>query len=134
MVAGTILYKLLAPQGSLWIGNGVQNAAAGLVLVPFAAFADSGTITLNWQLVLAFAFLVLFVSIFAYLIWFYLLDAVGATAASAYHFLMPPLGLFFGWLLLGERTEPLDLLGVLPVALGIWLVTHATTSRPGAKP
>ena len=129
MVAGTILYKLLAPKGSLWIGNGVQNAAAGLVLIPFAAFADLGAITLNWQLVLAFAFLVLFVSIFAYLIWFYLLDAFGATAASSFHFLMPPLGMLFGWLILSEHIAVSDLLGVVPVAIGIWLVTCGDRAR-----
>jgi len=124
MVAGTILYKLLEPKGSLWIGNGVQNAAAGLVLIPFAALSDFSAITLNWQLAAAFAFLVLLVSIFAYLIWFYLLDACGATAASAYHFLMPPLGMLFGWLILSERLATMDLVGIVPVAIGIWLVTH----------
>jgi drug/metabolite transporter (DMT)-like permease len=36
MVGGTILFKRLAPNGGLWIGNGVQNLAGGLVLVPFA--------------------------------------------------------------------------------------------------
>src|SRR5437868_1452690 len=30
IVAGTILFKLLAPKGSLWIGNGVQNLAGGI--------------------------------------------------------------------------------------------------------
>src|SRR6202047_5562929 len=34
IVAGTILFKLLAPKGSLWIGNGVQNLTAGAVLLP----------------------------------------------------------------------------------------------------
>src|SRR5205807_628746 len=124
MVAGTMLYKLLAPKGSLWLGNGVQNVAAGLVLIPFAALADVGTITLNWPLAAAFAFLVLFVSIFAYLIWFYLLDGYGATAASSFHFLMPPLGMLFGWLILSEHIAVSDLLGVVPVAIGIYLVTR----------
>src|SRR5580658_7060795 len=41
IVAGTILFKLLAPKGSLWIGNGIQNLTGGLVLVPFAlAFSN----------------------------------------------------------------------------------------------
>jgi len=71
-------------------------------------------------------------SIVAYLLWFHLLDVAGASTASAYHFLMPPLGLFFGWLLLDERAEPFDLLGVVPVALGIWLVTHGTAPRAAA--
>jgi drug/metabolite transporter (DMT)-like permease len=53
----------------------------------------------------------------------------GATAASAYHFLMPPLGMLFGWILLGEHVYAPDLLGVVPVAAGIWLVTRPSHSR-----
>jgi drug/metabolite transporter (DMT)-like permease len=37
---------------------------------------------------------------------------------------MPPLGLLFGWMLLGEPIAPLDLIGIIPVALGIYLVTR----------
>jgi drug/metabolite transporter (DMT)-like permease len=124
MVAGTVLYKLAAPQGSLWLGNGVQNAAAGVVLIPFAAAAGVATVVPNWQLLTAFAFLVLFVSVFAYLIWFHLLDAYGATAASSFHFVMPPLGMLFGWLILGEHVAARDLLGIVPVVIGIYLVTR----------
>ncbi len=50
-------------------------------------------------------------------------------AASSYHFLNPPLGVFFGWLLLGEHLSLLDLLGIVPVASGIYLVT-----RPAKQP
>src|ERR1700724_115105 len=60
IVAGTILFKLLAPKGSLWIGNGIQNLAAGIVLLPFAfTFADVSDIVPNAQLLGAFAFLTL---------------------------------------------------------------------------
>ncbi|MFD2030538.1 EamA family transporter [Ancylobacter dichloromethanicus] len=75
------------------------------------------------------AFLVVAVSIGGYGLWFYLLTRASATAASSLHFLMPPLGLFFGWLLLGEAVPPLDILGIVPIALGIWLVT-----RPARAP
>jgi drug/metabolite transporter (DMT)-like permease len=131
LVGGTILYKLLAPNGGLWIGNGVQNLAGGVALVPFAfAFESVGEIVPSWRLFLALAYLVLVVSAFAFVLWFQLLTERGATAASAYHFLMPPLGIFFGWLLLGEHVAWPDLLGVLPVAIGIYLVTRpAGTSQ-----
>jgi drug/metabolite transporter (DMT)-like permease len=125
LVAGTILFKLFAPRGSLWIGNGVQNLAAGIVLLPMAfTFADVGDIVPNARLVGAFAFLVLGGSILAYLLWFHLLKACGATAASAYHFLMPPLAMLFAFLVLGEHVAFGDLLGIVPVALGIYLVTR----------
>lgn len=125
IVAGTILFKLLAPKGSLWIGNGVQNLAAGIVLTPIAfTFADIHAIDYTPSLVGAFAFLVMGGSILAYWLWFHLLKVCGATAASAYHFLMPPLGMLFAFLVLGEHIEARDLLGIVPVALGIYLVTR----------
>src|SRR6476661_7568290 len=134
IVAGTILFKVLAPKGSLWVGNGVQNLSAGIVLLPFAfTLADVGDITPSARLLGAFAFLVLGGSILAYLLWFHLLKVCGATAASAYHFLMPPLGMLFAFLVLGEHVEFRDLLGIVPVALGIYLVTRPATVAGPSK-
>src|SRR5207244_9702104 len=102
-----------------------QNLSAGIVLLPFAfTLADVGDIVPSARLLGAFAFLVLGGSVLAYLLWFHLLKVCGATAASAYHFLMPPLGMLFAFLVLGEHIEFRDLLGIVPVALGIYLVTR----------
>jgi drug/metabolite transporter (DMT)-like permease len=128
IVAGTILFKLFAPKGSLWLGNGIQNLAAGVVLMPVAlTFADVHAIVPTPSLIGAFAFLVLGGSILAYWLWFHLLKVCGATAASAYHFLMPPLGMLFAFLVLGEHVEARDLFGIIPVAVGIYLVTRPAT-------
>jgi drug/metabolite transporter (DMT)-like permease len=134
IVAGTILFKLFAPKGSLWIGNGIQNLAAGIVLAPIAlTFADVSEIVPSGRLVFAFAFLVFGGSILAYFLWFHLLKLCGATAASAYHFLMPPLGMLFAWMVLGEHVAFRDLLGIVPVALGIYLVTRPAKTQ-GSNP
>jgi drug/metabolite transporter (DMT)-like permease len=132
IVGGTILFKLLAPKGSLWIGNGIQNIAGGLALMPFAFTLSSVSgIVPSMRLLGAFVFLVFGGSILAYLLWFYLLKVCGATAASAYHFLMPPLGMLFAFLVLGEHVAFRDLLGIVPVALGIYLVTRpAAAANP----
>jgi drug/metabolite transporter (DMT)-like permease len=130
IVLGTILFKLLAPQGSLWVGNGIQNLSAGIVLLPFAlSFSNLSDIVPSMHLLGAFAFLVLGGSILAYRLWFHLLRVCGATAASAYHFLMPPLAMLFAWMVLGERVEFRDLPGIVPVALGIYLVTRPAAAR-----
>jgi drug/metabolite transporter (DMT)-like permease len=130
IVAGTILFKVLSPKGSLWIGNGIQNISGGLAVLPFAAaFSNVGDVVPSARLVGAFAFLVLGGSILAYLLWFHLLKVCGATAASAYHFLMPPLAMFFAYLVLGEHVELRDLLGIIPVAIGIYLVTRPAAAR-----
>jgi len=131
IVAGTILFKLLAPKGSLWTGNGIQNLAAGVVLLPFALnYSSAADVVPSARLFGAFAFLVLGGSILAYRLWFHLLRVCGATAASAYHFLMPPLGILFAWMVLGEHIEVRDLIGIVPVALGIYLVTRPSSARP----
>ncbi len=135
IVAGTLLFKLLAPKGSLWLGNGIQNLAASVALLPVAAaFANVHEIAPNAKLLGAFLFLVLGGSVLAYLLWFHLLKVCGATAASAYHFLMPPLGIIFAWIVLGEHVAFRDLLGIVPVALGIYLVTRpADTAKVSVK-
>jgi drug/metabolite transporter (DMT)-like permease len=135
IVVGTILFKLFAPKGSLWIGNGIQNLAGGLALLPFAFTLSSvSEIVPSTRLLGAFAFLTLGGSILAYLLWFHLLKVCGATAASAYHFLMPPLGMLFAFLVLGEHVEFRDLLGIVPVALGIYLVTRpAAAASPSDR-
>jgi drug/metabolite transporter (DMT)-like permease len=130
LVAGTILFKLLAPKGGLWVGSGIQNLAGGLAIAPFAFGLESiGDITPSFPLFAALAYVALCVSIVGLLVWFYLLTVAGATAASSYHFLTPPLGVLFGWLLLGEHVTFFDLLGIIPIAYGIYLVT-----RPASRP
>lgn len=125
LVGGTILFKLFAPRHGLWIGNGVQSLAAGIAVLPFAlAFESFRGIVPATSLIVAFAYNVFFVSVFAYLLWFRILQVSGATAASSYHFLIPPLGMLFGWMILGEHLAPSDLFGIVPVALGIYLVTR----------
>lgn len=130
LVAGTILFRKFAPSHELWTGNGVQNLAAGLALAPFA-LASSGWSDIAWtpRLLWAFAYLVLVGSMLTMWLWFHLLKVCGATVASSLHFLMPPLGMVFAYLVLGEHIVALDLLGVVPVALGIYLVTRAAPAR-----
>jgi drug/metabolite transporter (DMT)-like permease len=131
IVAGTILFKRLSPQGSLWIGNGIQNLAAGLVLIPFAFTVSSvSDIVPSVRLTASFAYLVLGGSIVAYWLWFRLLTQYGATAASAWHFVMPPLAMLFAWIVLGEQLDARDLVGIIPVALGIYLVTRPAAPAP----
>ena len=134
MVGGTILFKKFAPEDELWVGTAVQSLAAGSALLPIAlSFERVADIRPSWHLILTLGYLVLFVSMLAYVLWLHLLTVSGATAASSYHFLMPPLGLLFGWLLLGEPVAISDLLGIALVGFGIYLVTtelHDENSGP----
>ncbi|QRG08307.1 DMT family transporter [Xanthobacter dioxanivorans] len=131
--AATLLFKRVRTPASLFVGSGIQSLAGGLALLPVALWReDLADIHLTPSLGIAFAYLTFAGSVGAFSLWFFILGRTSATRASALHFLMPPLGLLFGWLLLGEKVPPLDLVGIIPIALGIRLVTTGS-ERAGAQ-
>ncbi|MBB3932733.1 drug/metabolite transporter (DMT)-like permease [Kaistia hirudinis] len=125
LVLGTVLFKKWKPGGDLFTGTALQSLAGGVVLLPVALATESvGDINPTPALAGAFAYLVVAVSIGAFWLWFRLLQTRTATEASALHFLMPPLGLLFGWLVFREPVSAVDMLGIVPIAIGIALVTR----------
>jgi len=125
LVAGTLAYKRLKPTANLWTATGVQALAAAVALLPFALYYESlDQVRLTASLFWSMAYTIVAVSMGSYALWFSILSRNTATSASALHFLMPPLGLLFGWALLGETVSWLDMAGIVPIALGIWLATR----------
>ncbi|WP_442880267.1 DMT family transporter [Achromobacter sp. ESBL13] len=125
LVAGTLLYKRLKPAAGLWTSTGIQSLAAAATLLPFALMNENlGDARLTASLLASMAYMIVAVSMGGYYLWFMILSRATATSASALHFLMPPLGLLFGWLVLREPVSWLDLLGIVPIAFGIWLTTR----------
>jgi drug/metabolite transporter (DMT)-like permease len=112
---------------------GVQSLSAGAVLLGAGlATEDPAAIILGARFWLALAYIIVIVSIAAFAVWFFLLNRGSATSASSLHFIMPPLGLALGHVMLGESIDAFDLLGTLPIAVGIWLVTHQSAA-PAAR-
>jgi drug/metabolite transporter (DMT)-like permease len=131
MVIGTLAFKMLAPAVSLAVAVGVQVASAGLVLLTLGlAFENPALMVIGPQFWFAMAWCVLVMSVGALLLWFWLLRNGTASNASALHFLIPPMGLAMSWLILGEQVSLFDLIGIVPVALGIWLATRPAPPRP----
>jgi len=125
VVAGTLAFKRLAPATGLLTVVGAQQAAAGVALLTVGlVFEDVHAVRLGTTFALTMAWFVGIVSIGAFLLWFFLLRRGSASSASALHFLMPPTGLVMSWAVLGEPLHWLDLLGVVPIAVGIWLATQ----------
>jgi probable blue pigment (indigoidine) exporter len=73
----------------------------------------------------AFTYTVIVPGIGATLIWFMLVDRIGATPASVYHFLTPFFGVMTAALLLDEKIGFMDVVGVLIITAGIWAVQMA---------
>ncbi|WP_298841249.1 DMT family transporter [uncultured Roseobacter sp.] len=76
----------------------------------------------SWTLAAAFAYTTLVPGLAATLVWFWLVNRIGATRAATFHFLNPFLGVAVAALLLSEPLGARDLLGVVVIALGILAV------------
>jgi drug/metabolite transporter (DMT)-like permease len=125
VVMAAMLLRRLAPQGGLWLGSAIQNLAAGVALLPFALTLEAvGEVAPSWRLIGILGYLVVFVSIAALFFLSEIRSQAGQAAANSYHGLTAPLGLLFGWLVLGEQTGLFDLAAVVPVIGGIYLVTR----------
>jgi drug/metabolite transporter (DMT)-like permease len=133
MVAGTIAFKRMHPSIPLAVSVGAQQLGAGAVLLATGLLTeDRGRVILGTQYALTMAWFVLAISVGALMLWFFLLRRGSAGSASALHFLIPPIGLLINWATLGERVGLIDLIGVVPVVLGIWLATRPARPRTEA--
>ncbi len=122
-VASTILFKRGRGTNDLVAINAIQLVSAGAALVPVAALLEGApAVQLSVEMVAAFWYLVLVLSVGASLIWFWLLSRGNASRVSAFYFLTPVFGLLFGAVLLHETVRPADAVGLGAIALGIVLV------------
>ncbi|MCW8915248.1 MAG: DMT family transporter [Magnetovibrio sp.] len=130
VVLGAVLFKKWKMDVALPVNVGMQFVSAGVLLFAFGLFNESfADVVLGWHFVGIMAYIVIGVSIGGVGLWFYLLSHGSASDASALHFLMPPFGLMFGWLILDEQTVLGDFIGIVPIAVGIWLATHTRHSK-----
>lgn len=123
---GTVLYKKWPVKTDIVTGTGFQIILSGAMLLPVAFwFEDLSAVNLTPSFVGAYLWLVVVVSITGYQLWFNLLESGSASAASVWFFLTPPLGLIAGAWLLDEPLNWIDFIGIVPVVLGIVMVTRA---------
>ena len=122
-----LTFATLAVRGATSGGNflmivGLQMLVGSLVLGGVGAAVETIEIAWSWQLGAAFAYTTLVPGLAATLVWFLLVNRIGATRAATFHFLNPFLGVAIAALILSERLGPWDILGVLVVTGGILAV------------
>lgn len=61
----------------------------------------------------------------ATLLYFHLVRAIGATAFSQVNHMIPIMGVLWGTLFLGERPGIRELLALILILIGVWLVNHS---------
>ncbi len=122
LTVATLSVRGASSGGNFLMIVGLQMLVGSAMLwLPAVAFEDFA-VTWTWQLGVAFAYTVLIPGLAATLIWFLLVDRIGATPAAVFHFLTPFFGVSIAALLLGEELGSLDVVGVLIITAGILAV------------
>lgn len=122
LTVATLSVRGASSGGNFLMIVGLQMLVGSAVLwIPALAF-ETFVVTWTWQLGVAFAYTVLIPGLAATLIWFLLVDRIGATPAAVFHFLTPFFGVTIAALLLGEELGSLDVVGVLIITAGILAV------------
>ena len=102
---------------------GLQMLVGSLTVAPVAlALEIPANVTYTWSLALAFAYTTIVPGLIATLVWFRLVRRIGATQASAYHFLNPAFGVAVASIILGEQFGWRELTGVAVVTVSIAMV------------
>ncbi|WP_269498993.1 DMT family transporter [Castellaniella sp. S9] len=105
---------------------GLQMFVGGLAIAPFGiVFESPDAINFTLELALSFAHLVLIPGLLATFVWFRLIQWIGPTRASVFHFLNPGFAVAIAWVVLDEPLTSGTVIGMTLVALGILLVQTA---------
>ena len=134
--AGTVIFKKVVPgqdvytltAWNLLIGGGVflQVVSAVIEGVPHAEFTT--------QVWLAYLYMTIPGMAVAGTLWYWLLDRGEAAVASAFMFMTPVFGVFFGWVVLGEDVTWMQLAGGALVAASIYLVNRTAKAEGPSRP
>lgn len=122
LTAATLLVRGATSGGNFLMIVGLQMLV-GCVTLALATLAfETPRINPTLPLLLAFTYTCLVPGLAATIIWFWLVNRLGATRAATFHFLNPFFGVAIASLLLSEALGTRDILGVAVITLGILAV------------
>ena len=98
-------------------------------LIPSLIFESVESIDFSWELLGAFFYQIIGPGLFGTWLWFKLVNRIGPTKASSFHFLNPFLGIAVAAVLLNENITFYDVLGVIVITTGI-IAVQLSKKRP----
>ena len=128
LAAATLSMRGVSSSGNYLMIVGLQMLVGSLTLWIPAIIFETPTMIWTNAFVYAFIYTTLVPGLLATLVWFILVDRIGAVRASTYHFLNPFFGVAIAAAILREGLSILDILGVAIVAGGILAVQLAKRS------
>lgn len=120
MALGTVLTKRWTSPLPVVVYTAWQLVFGGLFLLPFALLFEEPITNLTVQNVLGYAYLGIFGTGITYMIFFWGIRRLQPSAVSLLGLLSPVMATLLGFLALGQRLTPLQLLGGGLVLWSIW--------------
>ena len=125
----TMMVRGATSGGNFLMVVGLQMLVGSAVLSVAALATETIDIRWSWQLIAAFAYTTLIPGLAATLVWFWLVNRIGAVKAATFHFLNPFLGVAIAAAILGENIGQREIIGVLVIAAGILAVQLSKQAR-----
>ena len=125
LTVATLSLRNASSGGNFMMIVGLQMLIGSAVLWPVGLALDTATVNMSLKLVLAFAYTTLVPGLAATLVWFWLVNRIGAVKAATFHFLNPFLGVAIAAVILSEQLGAMDILGVVIITFGILAVQIA---------
>ena len=125
LTAATLLVRGATSGGNFLMIVGLQMLFGCAALSIATVLFETPRLNPTWPLLFAFTYTALVPGLLATVVWFWLVNRVGATRAATFHFLNPFFGVMVAALLLSEPLGGRDIIGVIVIAGGILAVQLA---------
>ena len=125
LTVATLVLKGASSGGNYLMIVGLQMWVGAVPLGLMSLATENLVVEPSWVLFWAFVYTTIVPGLLATLVWFMLVNRIGATRAATYHFLTPFFRVAIAAGLLGEALGLQDVLGVAVVMAGIFAVQRA---------
>ena len=103
----------------------VQMIVGGLPLLLLSFLFEEWTINFSNSFIIAFIYTCFFPGLIATMIWFNLVKRIGVIMASSFHFLTPPTGVIIAYIVLNERININDIIGIIFITIALTTIHQA---------
>jgi drug/metabolite transporter (DMT)-like permease len=127
---GGALHRRMAAKVHPFVSAAVQQFATGVVYTPIALAANEHPIRWNDRSVLALAWLVIFGSVVGYNAFIYAMEHLQVPIVATYSYVNPIVAVALGWLFYREPFGWREMIAMLTVFTGVWLVKYYSSRAP----
>lgn len=129
LALATLTVRGAASGGNFLMVVGLQMMVGAVLVGTAGLITEPLVVAWSTKLIVAFFYTTLIPGLAATLVWFLLVERIGATRAATFHFLNPFFGVAIAAALLGEALRLWDLVGVLVIMAGILAVQISRQAR-----